>query len=82
MRKKSLAEAKANLATLVDEAERHHERIIILRRGRPAAALVPVEVALSTRRKLSESEINAGFENLGHGATDLSAVDDLLAGRR
>lgn len=84
MRKKSLAQAKANLATLVDDTEHRRERIIILRRGKPAAALVPVDVALSapSRRTFTESEIEGVFANLGKTSTDLSAVDDLIASRR
>lgn len=89
MRKASLAEAKAHLGELVDDAERRQQRILILRRGRPAAAIVPVEVAIAAERAgtsgasgLSEGEIQALFDGLGASSTDVSAVEDLLSGRR
>ncbi len=36
MRKTSLADAKAHLSELVDEAEHRGKRIVILRHGKPA----------------------------------------------
>jgi prevent-host-death family protein len=82
MRTMSLAEAKAHLSALVDEAEHHHKRILILRHGKPAAAIVPVEVAVPARRRLSTAEIDEVFAGLGNVAPQASAVDDLLSGRR
>ena len=43
MRRMSFVEAKAHLSELVDEAEHKHRPVLILRHGKPAAALVPVE---------------------------------------
>src|SRR5947208_2686849 len=40
MKTLSLTEVKAKLSELVDEVESHDERIVITRRGRPAAVLV------------------------------------------
>lgn len=82
MQKMSLAEAKAQLSVLVDEAEHHHKRTLILRRGKPAAAIVPVDVAVSAKRRPSAAEINAVFAALGKAAPETSAVDDLISGRR
>ncbi len=42
MRRASLAHAKAHLSELVDEAEHKRKPVLILRHGKPAAALVPV----------------------------------------
>ena len=82
MLKTSLAEAKAHLSALVDEAEHHHERILILRHGKPAAAIVPVDVALPPKVHLSGAEIEVLFAGLGRASSQESAVDDLLSGRR
>jgi prevent-host-death family protein len=82
MQKTSLAEAKAHLSALVDEAEHHHKRTLILRHGKPAAAIVPVDVVIPPRVRLSGAEIEALFAGLGGTAPQVSAVDDLLSGRR
>jgi len=42
--KTSLAEAKAHLSNLVDQAEHKKKRIVILRHGRPAAGNAPALV--------------------------------------
>jgi prevent-host-death family protein len=82
VQKTSLADAKAHLSALVDEAEHHHKRILILRHGKPAAAIVPIDVAVASRPRLSGAEIEALFAGLGSTAPQVSAVDDLLSGRR
>jgi prevent-host-death family protein len=82
MRKTSLAEAKAHLSALVDEAEHRHNRILILRHGKPAAAIVPVDVAFPPQHRLSRAEIEQLFAGLGSAEPRASAVDDLLSGRR
>lgn len=85
MRKTSLAEAKAHLSELVDEAEHKKRRIVILRHGKPAAAIVPVEVAVPkrSRTRRSEEEVRAFFEEAARcGDAEFSAVQDLLDGRR
>ena len=82
MQRTSLADAKAHLSALVDEAEHHHKRILILRHGKPAAAIVPVDVAVPSKRRLSDVEIDKLFAELGGASPQASAVDDLLSGRR
>jgi prevent-host-death family protein len=82
MQRTSLAEAKAHLSALVDAAEHHHKRILILRHGKPAAAIVPVDVAIPRKRPLSDAEIEDLFAELGATSPRTSAVDDLLSGRR
>jgi len=84
VRKTSFAEAKAHLSELVDAAEHKGARILILRHGKPAAALVPARVVLGSRRKRrrpSDAEIAALHAAVGPGDHE-SAVADLLAGRR
>jgi prevent-host-death family protein len=82
VQKTSLAQAKAHLSVLVDQAERHHRRILILRHGKPAAAIVPVDVAIPPKPRLSVVEIEELFAGLGWAASEDGAVNDLLSGRR
>ncbi len=89
MRKTSLAEAKAHLSELVNEAEHRGARIMILRHGKPAAAIVPVQVAAPERRprrRWTEEEVRRSVEafiaEFSATEPEVSAVDDLLAGRR
>jgi prevent-host-death family protein len=89
MRKMSLAQAKARISELVDQAEHHGKRVVILRHGKPAAAIVPVDVALPKRRnrpRMTKAElehsIHAYIAEFSASEPDVSAVDDLLAGRR
>ncbi len=55
MRRTSLVHAKAHLAELVDEAEHKKRAVIILRHGKPAAAIVPVEAVPGLRRDATRS---------------------------
>ena len=86
VRKTSLAEAKAHLSELVDDAEHRGKRIVILRHGKPAAAIVPVEVATPKPPKakaMSPADAKAlldGFAELGDPAGE--AVRDLRESRR
>jgi prevent-host-death family protein len=89
MRKMPLAEAKARISELVDQAEHHGKRVVILRHGKPAAAIVPVDVALPKRSKRTrmtqaelEHSVRAYVAEFSASEPDVSAVDDLLAGRR
>jgi prevent-host-death family protein len=85
--KTSLAHAKAHLSELVDQAEHKNRRIVILRHGKPAAAIVPVDVAVPKRqrraRAMSDDAVRAFFEEATQvGDPNHSAVDDLVRGRR
>ncbi|WP_437937622.1 type II toxin-antitoxin system Phd/YefM family antitoxin [Sorangium sp. So ce341] len=82
MRKASLAEAKAHLSALVDEAEHHERRTVILRHGKPVAAIVPIDVAVPPKHHLSKMQIERLFAGLGATAAQESAVEELLSGRR
>ena len=84
MRKTSLADAKARLSALVDDAEYRRRKTLILRHGKPSAAIVPVDVAMPPRRAsrhLSPRDIKSLFDALAAGGRR-GAVADLLAGRR
>ena len=85
----SLAEAKARISELVDQAEHHGERVIILRHGKPAAAIVPVDVALPKPArpkplpiKEAERSVHAFVAEFSAADPDTSAVADLVEGRR
>lgn len=87
MRKTSLANAKAKLSELVDAAEHHGQRIVILRHGKPAAAIVPVDVAVPKApppKPTADTEKSvAGFvAEFSAADPDTSAVEDLLRSRR
>ena len=90
MRKASLAEAKAHLSELVDAAEHRGKRIIILRHGKPAAAIVPVEVAApgpAPDRKTmtvaaARRSVQTFIDEFTAAEPEISAVEDLLEGRR
>ena len=84
MRKTSLADAKARLSALVDDAEYRRRKTLILRHGRPSAAIVPVDVALPARRasrRLSARDLKGLFDALAAGGRR-GAVADLLSSRR
>ena len=84
MRKTSLADAKARLSALVDDAQYRRRKTLILRHGKPSAAIVPVEAAIATERasrRLSARDIKTLFDALSAGGRR-GAVADLLAGRR
>ncbi|MCL2778265.1 MAG: type II toxin-antitoxin system Phd/YefM family antitoxin [Polyangiaceae bacterium] len=85
MKRTSLAHAKAHLSELVNDAEHRGKRIVILRHGKPAAAIVPVEVVQPPRvkRRMSLEEARAFLHELArHADSELSPVEDLFAGRR
>ena len=86
MIKTSLADAKAHLSDLVDQAEHKKKRIVILRHGKPAAAIVPVEVAAPKRRRpkaMTDDEIRTFFEDGARcGDPSFPAVEDLVRSRR
>jgi prevent-host-death family protein len=84
MRKTSLTDAKARLSALVDDAEYRGRKTLILRHGKPSAAIVPVDVLKPARRaarRLSAPDIKSLFGALGTGGRR-GAAADLLAGRR
>ena len=88
-RKTSLAEAKAHLSELVDAAEHRGKRILILRHGKPAAAIVPVDVATPRAPRVAPKDeedvrrsVLAFVDEFSACEPDVSAVDDLLQARR
>lgn len=89
MRKTSLAHAKAHLSKLVDAVEHHRKRILILRHGKPAAAMVPVDMVSPkgpAAKRMTDEEalrsVQAFVDEFSAAEPQISAVDDLLQGRR
>lgn len=89
MKKLSLADAKARISELVDQAEHHRKRIIILRHGKPAAAIVPVDVALPKAARPKpmpktevEASVRAFIAEFSAAEPEVSAVADLIESRR
>jgi prevent-host-death family protein len=68
MRRTSLVHAKAHLSELVDEAEHKKKPVIILRHGKPAAAIVPVDAVpglkRATPRAMSSEEAHVFMDEL------------------
>jgi prevent-host-death family protein len=86
VRKTPLAEAKAHLSELVDEAEHRGKRILILRHGKPAAAIVPVDVVTPKplkRKPMTPADAKALLDDLAQlGDPTGKAVRDLIENRR
>lgn len=88
VQKLPLAKAKAHISELVDQAEHRGRRTIILRHGKPAAAIVPVEVALpppphpTMTDEEAKRSVQAFIHEFSAADPDRSAVEDLLLGRR
>ncbi len=66
MQRTSLVQAKAHLSELVDAAEHRGQRILILRHGKPAAAIVPVRVAegQSKGRMMTKAQAEAFMDEI------------------
>ena len=89
MRTASLVYVKTHLSELVDSAEHRGKRVVILRHGKPAAALVPLSVLAPPRprkQRMTEAEVLAsvrGFvDEFSALEPEVSAVEDLQQGRR
>ena len=86
VRRTSLVHAKAHLSELVDEAEHKGKPVLILRHGKPAAAIVPVEVATPRPPKakaMTAVDAKALLDELAQvGDPAGEAVRDLIESRR
>jgi prevent-host-death family protein len=84
MRRVSVAEAKAHFSELIADARRGR-RTVILRHGKPAAAVVPAMAVEPTPKPLAMTREQAlavfeSFSRLGDPSVD--AIGELRAGRR
>jgi prevent-host-death family protein len=89
MERRSSADVKAHLSEVVDHAEHRGKKVIILRHGKPAAAIVPVTSVREHRQRaphtISLVEAQGRLDDLAAklaGDPTFSAVADLLEGRR
>ncbi len=55
----SVSEAREEFAELVNRAAYGHERVLVSRRGRPIAAIVPIEDVELLERMEDEFDLNA-----------------------
>jgi prevent-host-death family protein len=81
MRKASIANAKAHFSELVDLAEHKGQRTLILRHGKPAAAIVPAEVLVVPTAALTAEQAKALLDGLAMPESHES-IEDLLGRRR
>jgi prevent-host-death family protein len=83
MQKTSLVKAKAHLSELVDAAEHRGQRILILRHGKPAAAIVPVKVAegRARHRLMTRAQAEAFLDDIASSAPELDMSIDEALGR-
>jgi prevent-host-death family protein len=86
MKATTLVEAKAHLSELVDRAERKGQLTLICRHGKPAAAIVPVDVATSAEARatarLSEKEASALLDRMASRALPEMTIDEALGRER
>jgi len=60
----SVSEARETFAELVNRAAYGHERVLVARRGRPVAAIVPIEDVEFIERMEDELDLRAALEAL------------------
>ena len=86
VKKTSLVQAKAHLSELVDAAEHRGQRVLILRHGKPAAAIVPVAVAqrrTAVRPPMSAVEAEKLLSDLTtSSSSDAMSLDEALGRSR
>jgi prevent-host-death family protein len=82
VRKTSLANAKTHLSKLVDLAEHRGQRILILRHGKPAAVIAPVERPTTSAPALTKRQAKAVLDRLVRGAPPSESIEQALGRRR
>jgi prevent-host-death family protein len=81
MRSTSLSKAKAHLSRLVDDAEHRGQRILILRHGKPAAAIVPASTQVPRPARMTHEQAAALLDRLAsEGPTE--SIDEALGRTR
>jgi prevent-host-death family protein len=80
MRRTSVADAKAHFSELVDLAEHKGQRVLILRHGKPAAALVPVD-ASKEQPRLTLAAFDALVERMISATPEKSMTMEEALGR-
>jgi prevent-host-death family protein len=81
MRKASVANAKAHFSELVDLAEHKGQRILILRHGKPAAAIVPVDVVAAKPPRMTPRAFDALLDRMIAMAPESTMTTEEALGR-
>jgi prevent-host-death family protein len=81
MRKASIADAKAHFSELVDLAEHKGQRVLILRHGKPAAAIVPVDVATKAAPRMTLAAFDALLDGMIADAPETAMTVEEALGR-
>jgi prevent-host-death family protein len=81
MRKASVASAKAHFSELIDLAEHKGQRVLILRHGKPAAAIVPVDFATEARPRMTLEAFDALLDRMIGAAPETTMTLEEALGR-
>lgn len=68
-----LAEVKKRLSEMVDRVEHHHERVVLTRRGRPAAVLVSPDDLESLEETLDILSTPGALEEIQKGQVEIDS---------
>lgn len=68
-----LAEVKKRLSEMVDRVEHHHERIVVTRRGRPAAVLVSPDDLESLEETLDILSTPGALEDIQRAQVEIDS---------
>ena len=74
-----LAEVKKRLSEMVDRVEHHHERVVVTRRGRPAAVLVSPDDLESLEETLDILSTPGALENILKAQHEIDAGQTVSA---
>lgn len=72
-----LAEIKKHLSQIVDRVEHHHERVVLTRRGRPAAVLVSPDDLASLEETLDILSQTGALDEIRKAQRSIDAGDYL-----
>jgi len=75
MSTESLATVKASLSEIIDRVEKHHERVIVTRRGRDAAVILSVEDMQSLEETITVLSDPATMRRLQEAEKAIAAGD-------
>lgn len=74
----STIEAKEEFSELINRVSHHGERIVLTRRGKEVAAMVPLEDLLQLQKSQSQSDLEQAVEALKEARSQGTITLDLL----
>jgi prevent-host-death family protein len=74
-----LAEVKKRLSEMVDRVENHHERVVVTRRGRPAAVLLSPDDLESIEETLDVLSTPGALEEIQKAQHELDTGESVTA---